>query len=89
MDIKKAIENVEFMIGENIIANETKQIRRIKIETLKIAMSAMEKHLPKNVTVKDNEYYFCPVCKKQQKNSHKNRSKGCYCERCGQYLVWE
>lgn len=31
--------------------------------------------------------YFCPTCKKQQKNSYKNREKGCYCERCGQKLL--
>ena len=33
--------------------------------------------------------FFCPSCGKQQKASHKNFHKGCYCERCGTKLYWE
>ena len=43
--------------------------------------------------VKRSEYfapdYYCPNCGKQQKDSFKNKKKGCYCERCGQALKWE
>jgi hypothetical protein len=39
--------------------------------------------------IKANLYdgYYCPVCKKQQKDTYKNRREGCYCERCGQKLA--
>lgn len=32
-----------------------------------------------------NGRYVCPTCSKQQKNTYKNRARGCYCERCG---IW-
>ena len=32
--------------------------------------------------------YLCPVCGKIQKDTYKNIKKGCYCERCGQSLMW-
>ncbi len=31
--------------------------------------------------------YYCPVCKKQQKDTYKNKREGCFCERCGQRLA--
>ena len=32
--------------------------------------------------------YWCPVCGKAQRDTSKNAKHGCYCERCGQHLVW-
>lgn len=54
------------------------------IETL------LERDREKKVEIiKNNLYdkYYCPVCKKQQKDSYKNRQEGCFCERCGQRLA--
>lgn len=56
-----------------------------------IGISAIKKQISIPVLVKDRycyEDYFCPVCKKQQKDTYKNRREGCYCERCGQKLRW-
>lgn len=58
-------------------------------EACLVACEALDKGVVKEVIIKDRDYYedyFCPVCKKQQKNSRKNRYKGCFCERCGQKL---
>lgn len=60
------------------------------IEAMKIACMNLEKQIPKLAEGRKYGHhvaeYFCPECGKQQKNSFKNRSKGCYCERCGQKL---
>lgn len=56
-----------------------------------VAIKALEKRISKPVLVKDKTYYkdyFCPVCKKQQKDTRKNKREGCYCERCGQKVDW-
>ena len=56
------------------------------------ACDALDKGIAANVVVKDRHYYneyFCPICSKQQKNTHKNMKKGCFCERCGQKLSFD
>lgn len=67
-------------------------------DEMEFAFEALEKQIPKAVEVATFEHpmrkkyypprYYCPVCRKQQKNSFKNKDKGCYCERCGQALKW-
>lgn len=55
------------------------------------ACEALDKGIAMNVIVKDKKYnqdFFCPVCHKQQKETRKNKNKGCYCERCGQKLTF-
>lgn len=62
-----------------------------KAGAIKQAIFALEKQIPKPVLVKDRtcyKDYFCPVCKKQQKVTYKNKREGCYCERCGQKVHW-
>lgn len=61
-------------------------------EACDIAIEAIKKQIPKKIEIENIEYqfpkYWCPLCKKQQKATFKNRRKGCYCERCGQKLDW-
>ena len=62
------------------------------LAALQRGIDALVKQSPKLVEVVSRggfaPDYYCPVCRKQQKNSYKNKSKGCYCERCGQALDW-
>lgn len=67
----------------------------VELESLNVAVLALEKQIPKSVkrvqrywrtgnpSYKD---YYCPVCSKQQK---RGKNDGWYCERCGQKLTWE
>lgn len=62
-----------------------------KIGTVEECREAVEKQKALEPDVEEELYgenkYFCPVCRKQQKNSLKNYAKGCHCERCGQKLA--
>lgn len=62
-------------------------------EDLKNIQEALEKQVAKKVKIKGYRIgypdYYCPICHKQQKDTNKNKTKGCYCERCGQKLTWE
>lgn len=62
-------------------------------EDMKFIEEAVEKQKEKKVIVKDYIIgypdYYCPICRKQQKDTNKNKTKGCYCERCGQKLTWK
>lgn len=95
MTNREAIEHLEGEIGciqldesngRLIYENERKFI-----DACNIAIEAMKRDEPIAVRVETYEYrpnkYFCPVCGKQQKQSHKNFREGCFCERCGQKLL--
>lgn len=62
-------------------------------EDFKNMQEALEKQMPMKVRIKEYRIaypdYYCPICHKQQKETRKNRTKGCYCERCGQKLTWK
>lgn len=64
----------------------------LKGEKLDFCLEALQKQVAKKVRRKDFEIgypkYYCPICHKQQKETKKNKTKGCYCERCGQKLIW-
>lgn len=71
---------------------EVRKFEHIQLEKLKVIVNALEKQVPKKVRIKEYRIgypnYYCPICGKQQKNTCKNRIEGCYCERCGQKLIW-
>jgi predicted SprT family Zn-dependent metalloprotease len=70
---------------------ETEQMAQSTYSELKMISERFE--AKKVVVVKQPPYhyppeqYFCE-CGKQQKDTRKNRRDGCFCERCGQKLVW-
>lgn len=85
MTEQKVIETLEYIRYCNEYKGCAESI------ALDMAIKSMEKQIPKPVLVKDKTYYkdyFCPVCKKQQKDTRKNKREGCYCERCGQKVDW-
>ena len=86
----KTVDNL--ILGEiQEIATENGFDKKIIINE-KAVVSAFKKQIPIAVEVVSRggyaPDYYCPICKKQQKDSHKNKTKGCYCERCGQALDW-
>ena len=87
MTYKEALERLRYEIEEeghcSFIEDE-----------MEVAFEALEKQISRAVEiVMAGQYcppnYYCPICRKQQKSSFKNKKKGCYCERCGQALKWE
>ena len=82
MEIKEAIEAIK--------SNKPTSGYTVLCESLDIAVSALEKQIPKKLRVEvDNRhgvrslYYFCPSCNSFRMESRK------YCSNCGQSLDWE
>ena len=67
-------------------------VYRRRVDFANTAIEAVSKQIAKNITVKSEMYhldsYYCTCCSKQQKDTRKNKLNGCYCERCGNKLVW-
>lgn len=82
MEIKEAIEAIK--------SNKPTSGYTILCEALDIAVSALEKQIPKKLKVEvDNRYgvrnfyYFCPSCNSFRMERRK------YCSICGQPLDWK
>lgn len=81
--------NQKFNIIRGVIASSYLDLEDKK-ECIDFLNELEERNTPILPEIREREHrtaqYFCPVCKKQQKFSWKNRDKGCFCERCGQML---
>ena len=88
MEIQKAIENINFMIEESDVESSIgaiKQIKRLKVETFKVALSALEKDIPKKLSEWANGTKHCPNEDCEQDMTALG-FKRCIC--CGQLLDW-
>ena len=97
MNKRKAIEELEANIGciELDVSNGKRPLSekdQAFIDACACAIKAIEGSFRNDPVpaVKVDWYgankYFCPACRKQQKETRKNYKSGCYCERCGQRL---
>ena len=90
MDNKRAI----FAISADSTWNGCGRVTSDELQEAKnLAYKALEKQVAMVPTPKKHGYYthnYCPICGKQQKNSHSDtrQNSGWYCERCGQKLRW-
>lgn len=52
-------------------------------EAMRLALEAIEKQAPKDVTDKHDNGGFCPICQMHNLNTYQ------YCNNCGQNLKWK
>lgn len=84
------IDEEAIMIIQAIPERIWNQMDKVEEEAIATIVEAAMKQIEIEVKIKDRTYYrdyFCPKCGKQQKDSFKNREKGCFCERCGQKIA--
>lgn len=84
-----AINNLAFMRSEILISQDIKQSKRVRKESIDIAISAMRKQMPKMVDLRggdDDIYAYCPEC-----DTDISDIRECgfdYCPCCGQAIDW-
>lgn len=99
MDNAKALERMKYNLGIGIdvytqlCGNNLPPPLSETLEAEKLAIAALEKQVAVPVLSRRREGYlrpdyYCPICHKQQKDSYKNEREGCFCERCGQRLIF-
>ena len=95
-DIEKAIDNLNF-IKHNDFNDNIKQYKRIGVNSIDLAISALEKQISKGPIGNDNgsyaEYFEswleCPKCGEAIPEYTAENNTWCYCLGCGQKLDWE
>ncbi|MEG2987697.1 MAG: hypothetical protein RR809_09080 [Lachnospiraceae bacterium] len=92
MDTQRAIDNLGCMRIEIIDAEDVRQLKHVRIDTVNVAISALEKQVPKKPIEKHYEdegepayvKICCPNCCHVQVSKHDS-----YCCKCGQKLDWD
>lgn len=90
MKTETAINNLSFMRSEIVAAQDIKQLKRVRKESIDIAITAMQKQIPKIVDLRGDEddiYVYCPEC-----DTDISDIRECgwdYCPYCGQAIEWE
>lgn len=92
MDIQKAISHYKYGISHDIFSEPV-------ISYAKLAVEALEKHIPKQIICEGNDesdWVHCPCCDEILGVNEgvwtafcENNWESLYCPKCGQSLCWE
>lgn len=84
MNTQRAIDNLACIQMEMRDAQDVRQLKRVRIDTVDVAISALKKQIPRKVKIYEEEILKCPIC--NEGLGYFKESGFGYCIDCGQKI---